>query len=193
MFSKDITARDLSMKLRDSIVVYSESPVYVQSVDDQRRVYFRMLDSADEGVAVFSDKKFDYKAINLGYVNFRNSAYYLERMPRRQNRQGLEAANVVIKSGKNFSSPGILRDLLRKPLVSCYKNEYPSKDEALKLVRETGGSCAFNRIMAFATDPSGQIFLNIRGEKCGWIATGNTVTLGIKHKFYKELLEKHGV
>jgi len=192
MFSNSITSRDLSQKIFNTIVLYDNLPVFVTDITEARMVYFHALDGSEIIKAKYDSPKFNYKPFPLGYVNVANNAHYLERMPMRHYKQGLEARAVTVSSPRVSMNTGAL---LRKPLLALYRNEYPSKAEAIRTLTENSKcqAIAFDREFCFARNSDGDIYVEYRGKKCGWIDYEGNTRLGHKFSFLKETLAEKGI
>jgi hypothetical protein len=95
---------DASARLQSSVVLYDGEPVYITNVreagvgdpkGDIFRVYasplpYRANLAEAEGMRKFiSSKKFDLAPFPMGFMNWNRRVFYLSRLPRKQNKQGL--------------------------------------------------------------------------------------------------------
>lgn len=82
----------------------------------------------------------DLTSINdvpLGYVNLPNGVTYVTRNTVRSSKQGLHAS--MLSGGLSK------QDMCTMYMYDCLNNTYPSLKEALKFIRATGFSIAFNK------------------------------------------------
>lgn len=127
--------QDAMMRLNDTICLYEGEPVYVvMSGNDQTEAVIRFYDGTSRRSKVinYTDDKFTYHPIRLGYMNIGKNTFYLTRSPVRRQKQGLSQDNIVNQSNTRISS----RWFPSKGLTHCIQGKYPSLKDALKLLND---------------------------------------------------------
>lgn len=134
-----------------------------------------------ETVKIFSDKEFQIRAPNLGYVNAKGTVSYCSRLPKRIMKGGVtwDAVHIADVIHENTDmllllSSGIER--LKYDLTDMFNNEYPTLQEAATLV--THPNChvvAYDRQFAITKD--GKILYRGNQNVGTYCSESNTVKL----------------
>lgn len=95
---------DASMRLLGTIVRYKGEPVYISDVSQQSQATATYLKDNGKGAHFIvnpnDDQTLDISSVPLGYMTFKNTPYYLQRVPERRQKQGLDTRRVVIRKDK---------------------------------------------------------------------------------------------
>lgn len=157
------------MKLDRTICLYKGNPVFIRTdTNEDYKVVVYPLGNPTQPIYVdYRDDDFDYLAFPLGYTNWRGAAYYVSRLPERQNAQGL-AAHCVCVRPRNM--PGLIEWHSSTEASNTIKGIYPTLDVALDTVSYLPGkpkSVAFSRYFAIECVQRGIVTLNYRGRNVG--------------------------
>lgn len=92
-------------RLLETIVSYKGLPVLVESIDSSGLVEFKYIKDLRESSCSLNE--LDINPLPLGYCNYNRYAFYLTRMPMRQDwKQGLRNRNILIADrGARFDFP----------------------------------------------------------------------------------------
>lgn len=177
---------DIRARLEGTIIRYEDDPILVTG-NEGFDIFISYLSGTKKELVSIKDSKLNFKAVPLGYVNYRGRAYYLHRIPQRRWKQGLSAAGVY-----SVTPNAPIENLLRKPLVATIKGIYCSYDKALSDIQnKTMVSIAFNRVIAIRKEDLGNIKLEYKGTEVGWFE-GDKVILGKDYVHLKEHLTIKG-
>lgn len=172
-----ISAEDARMMYQDTICEFNGSLVIVIGIEDDLKTLVRELSTSKLKNVKFSTDKFS-APINgrLGYVNYGSVAAYYVRRPRRQYKNGLHNRNVQFIKGEfaytrqeiDIVSGAIAGTILDANFENCYRNIYPSFEEAQVLIQQGSRLVAFDR--QFALDDKGTVYY--KGTKAGILPGG---------------------
>lgn len=180
------TPDELVTRLRRSVIMHNNKPVYVEGVEGMNLILAPILggesfavSSSDEGISIESPP--------LGYVNTEDGAVYSMRRPLRLYKQGLCYDNITTTGGgfndRFLRSKGFCNMLLGNypPLSSCiggvaYTNPFSKQKASLK---------AFHRYLA----ADGKDLYH-KGKKVGLINEDKTFTLYTKYAYLGEEIEE---
>lgn len=120
----------------------------------------RRVWSNDRQITDVSEMDLTLDPITLGYINYQQSTYYIQRKPLRKWKQGLYIEYLKVASGSHKG--GIYRGAGGNPaslikslfatnsVIRMYDNEYPAFGDAYMMVRTLKkNSAAFHREWAF--------------------------------------------
>lgn len=144
-----------------------------------------------------SSKHFDIAPFKLGYVNRPSGSgvFYCTRLPNRIQKQGLCGENFSARD--NYGAPINFNTFLScKQMIDMVHGNYPSFDEALRLLAEKVNSVAFHRDFALVKDEviPNLLFLYHKGNKVGMYARNSgEVSLGNKYACLKESLQEQRI
>lgn len=148
------SAEDLVQIFSDTVVMYRKKPVYITKVDFNKGLTVYALEDMKTklGNINVEDPDFDFTPVPLGFCNHDKDAFYLQRAPRRQYKQGLCKGNMVATGiTPNASKEGGMSIVTAKvrSLAHCIEGRYPTVASAIKMVVEGGcRSAAFSRKLA---------------------------------------------
>lgn len=146
------TAEYAASRLLETIIMHNKEPVFVHSVgtmDNKISVRCtRLLDDEDKLIDVYLDDC-DINPVSLGYVNHKNSAYYIMRAPMRRDwRQGLRMLNLVDVEG---ASP---RGIPYRTIAHTIMGSFPTFKSSLERLnnKEKIQRIAFARDFSISAD-----------------------------------------
>jgi hypothetical protein len=203
---------DAQMRLQGTVVLYAGEPVYITEVGavgpgDPKGDVFRVYASPipmkphdmDKGKMrkFISSKKFDLAPFPMGFMNYKGSAYYCSRLPRRQQRQGLSNGTFQAMPVGNRGLPVLrLEDVIyQEDFYNCIKGKYPPFDEACKRIAlGAEASVAFHRSFALIRDEelSELVYLYHKKDKVGFLL-GDMLKLSKAGKCLVEVLKEANV
>jgi len=192
------------MRLQGSVIGYGEGFIYVQRVESDgdgfNIQYTRLNEKEDSLRGHESWDRLEHELIStknmpLGFCNVYGKSIYLMRSPQRQWKEGINNDNLCYLSPDNnapniqYGVPG--GTVSGMVLLPLFKGNYPSFDEALNDVEETGAGSwsAFDR--NYAVSNSGDI--SFKGLNNVGIVNKGKVVLKDSFHFLKESLEERGV
>jgi hypothetical protein len=167
-------------RLKDSVVLYNNTPVFVAGV-------------SSSGIATATDlvsnkairvplAALEVSPLSLGYVNFKNCASYFMRMPKRRDwKQGTRPSNVTTVAGPiRFGNSSWVY------IANTIRGMFPSFQYCLSEVRKKGrDSCAWHRNWCLSS--KGKV--SHKGVVVGRLVD-NTPTLDGKFKYLEESLKE---
>lgn len=169
-----ISAEDARMMYQDTICEFNGSLVTVIGIDDDLKTLVRELSTSKLKNVKFSTDKFSAPVNGrLGYVNYGSVAAYYVRRPKRQYKNGLCNRNVQLIRGEfeytrqelDVVNGAIAGTILDANFENCYRNIYPSFEEAQVALQQGARLVAFDR--QFALDSLGNVFY--KGTKAGML------------------------
>ena len=156
---------DLRMRLNGTVVLHKGDPVFV-SVEDSTNwetVYLASLTSGKNYRVSY--KELDTSSPQLGYMNWKDNAYYVERISGRWQFQGLRQEGLTIRDlGRN----AIGNYLTSKSFASCILADHPTLKSALDDVLNFRAiKRAFHRDLAVGRGAQGRINLYYKDTVIG--------------------------
>ena len=145
------TAEYAKSRLVETVIRRGDIPVYVQDVttmDGEIWVYYQKLMDGDDEIYGDGLDDFNLDPVPLGYVNYKNFAYYLTRMPMRKDwRQGLRLLNVVGPDGDRPPVP-------LKTIAETIVGNFPTFKSCLEKLntKKTIKNIAFCRDFSVSTE-----------------------------------------
>lgn len=118
----------------------------------------------------YTEDDFVYRCIELGYMNYDGSAYFLGRMPNREFHQGLSENNIYDAEGKIRNRSGWFGS---KSLYDCILGKHPTLDEVMERIGDVE-SIAFDRNFAVAKLDRKRLLLKHRGQVIGWMSADDS-------------------
>jgi hypothetical protein len=108
----------INQKLNQTVILIKNNPFYVHQTCEYERGKFALLVSDPDGennTIVHYDDVVDCRGIAPSYYNHRGSAWWIYRVPERQNSQGMSQRNMQFKPAGERNHPGMCRtnDLLK--------------------------------------------------------------------------------
>lgn len=145
--------KDLGMRLSGGVILWNDLPYYVQDVTKQSLLLLRLGESDSVTVSI-KDEKLQLDIPELGYMNTQGQAHYVMRLPRRQYKQSLTAANCrkhTVGAPKTTSLPA--NWLGTKAFDSMLRGIYPDVHQAFaNLDAGTVRSVAISQEVAISMD-----------------------------------------
>jgi len=180
-------------KLAGTVIMYKDKPIYIGDVKQGGGgvvlLAYNLPNYEKEILLKLDDNNLDGLNFKLGYVNYKDTATYLTRVPRRQYAQGLRGENTANSMGYNFG------DLTREPSFSeNLSGKYPSFEDCVKTV-EAGKnrSRAFHRRFAISKDNElGFYQLEYKGQRIAYGDPENFV-LPSHMQYLSEVIRSAGV
>lgn len=124
---------DVASYLMGTIVLYKGLP---HSITGQtgRTIEITRVDLDKRFDVQKSDPELDVGTVPLGYVNYNRRVYYLQRIPRRQWRQGIRPENLecYVDDQKASSTRNIRPILSSSSFVKAIKGDYPTFKRVVK-------------------------------------------------------------
>lgn len=147
---------DVRLRLHKTVCMYKGEPVYV-NVDDigtDHKVRVCPLvavanASLDKYKLVdYREDAFDYKYMELGYMNYKNNTWFLARNPERKNHQGLKY-DCIHSTPYIGDEHSYINWFFSSAMHDCIMGKYPTLTEALdKLRNEDAKGVAVHRDFA---------------------------------------------
>lgn len=180
-----LNAEDTRMRLHGTICEYKGRPVYVSVGDDGRDfdpdrpdIAPKKRDANDITCYYLSDRgmrregaikikvtdpAFSYRALPLGYVFYDGAAYYVSRLPSRQNRAGLYSSQLETRP---WADPA--RFITRPCFEDCILGKHKKFDKAMELIQAGEAvSVPIHRHVAIGKIDEYNIALMYRGRVIG--------------------------
>jgi len=168
----EINARDAITMYAGSLLLYKGSPVKVKTIDENLKVNYTDLETGRSGTVQFNYENFKPVVGRVGYVNHGGHAFYVMRSPSRVYKVGLATDNTKFKYiDHHRHHPTFVRALDKVcaftsgSYVNAIANDYPTLSVSLRVAKESGGSCAFDK--QFAVDFERNIYF--KGKVVGAI------------------------
>jgi len=176
------TQEEINFRLAETIVLYDGKPVFITKVrhpeeEDKKeiaRVYFYTLPlfpGQKEERRFLSSRKFDLTPFKMGYMNYKQKALFLSRLPVRQNRQGLSTQTLVCQNpdGSRAENLGVGGLANSREFIDMVEGRYPSfKEAGAMLGKNDCTSVAISRRFAFTLDHDLEaLYLYHKDIKCG--------------------------
>lgn len=164
---------DIMRRYDSSICLLKGEPVYVRVharedvLEPEHKIRIYKLPSQGEGRGGLYDyRKEDFQAgpIELGYIFIRNRAYYLQRMPVRQNTHGLTTRCISMDGQDNHMG---VREFMSGDMRNCILGNHRTLPEALELLKSRQAeSVPIHRHLAIFREGN-QILLKYRNRLIG--------------------------
>jgi hypothetical protein len=162
MAERYLSQEDMIRYLDRSICMYDGVPVYVSAqrypqiniykLDGQLFKAWKIIDHTDE--------KFCDRSPLLGYINIERSAYYLQKMPIRNQHAGLRQ-NTMIAIPQMAQGPWFTS----KAMEDCILGKHSKIDVAWECLRNQGWiGCAIHRHLAILSVSSRNYGLHYKGR-----------------------------
>jgi len=133
------TGEYANSRLAGTVVRHHNDLVYVEQVGKDLNCMLRVIGGEEERVAPLAE--LNLKPLPLGYCNTGSGAYYVQRIPKRNDwRQGLRSGNINCPR------------LALKHLVSVVRGIYPTFGESVAISYKQGISVAFSRHFCVSRD-----------------------------------------
>ena len=186
------SAEDKRMKLQGSICLWKGKPFMVLAELPGNEVELYRLGDGTRTKVDYTSEDFDYRSVPLGYIDYGKSAYYLTRMPHRQNKAGVSMETISVL-GRGMHPENVFNT---KAMEQCVLGEYTSFERACDEVEQGKSfSRAFHRRMAVVGE-SRHIAVHYRGRLVGYkVKKGYEVQLvpSGDYSYINNILRKTGV
>lgn len=203
-------AEEAEHRLGHTVILYDGKPVYINNIypynpanGKEPGIYletYQLPAMAKADMLPLADPKFEYHSMRLGYVNGKNNAVYLSRMPVRKFKQGLNDDNVSVlhlPGVAGEAQPRIRFTNLMKTvgLVHMCAGEYPSFEKVLRSLQGDNDivSQAFDRQLALGKDGLGMFNLFYRGERVAFTEDGKVFKTSADYSYLKEFMAENGI
>lgn len=162
---EEASVDDLMTIFSDTVIRYQKKPVYVTGVSPMKNLLIIDLEDMkkkEQKEVSLSDPAFDFSPVPLGFCNHNNDAVFLQRIPKRQYKQGLSKNSLFVKEitdDVSVESLSTLKQAKGRSLAHCINGTYPSFTTVIKhILKGACRSMAFSRNLA--VDSDGTLFYN---------------------------------
>lgn len=159
-----IDLADTRQRIHRTICMYDGKPMYVSVMDvDLVGLYPLRRERGEPNHVRVTDKKFSYKSVPLGYINYQNNALYVMRIPARQTRAGISPENLT-------TIPQVPTEdfFLTKAFEDCILGKHPGLRTAVKsLLDVKAASVAVHRHVALSWYTKDFLRVQYRGTDVG--------------------------
>lgn len=178
-------SQDLRQRLEGGIIFYNGLPHYVTQAraDSSRPLHLVPITdmNGDSFSVSLDDDLLDVSSPKLGYVNHRNNAYYLSRIPARRYKQSLclnsleifsPSQNMsVYNAGTGAGNSNLARDILfGLSTHHMFTDSYPSSKGAIKLLQSGSvNSVALSRNVAVTRNDFGVCHVWYKNQNVGYL------------------------
>lgn len=170
---------DAEQQLHLSVVMTSDGPVYLRWIEDWTYTVYYLSSGIREEQDI-REIGLTFAPMNLGYINYNSSLFYLKRDPKRMWKAGITEDNTRALGG------WFDKDVMRSyDLYQTIMNIYPSIQECYDIAIATGGAKAFHRDFAFLGKS-----VVYKGETIGDILPDGSLNIHSEFEFVKEQLEE---
>lgn len=185
----EISLEDLEMLYNKTLVLYKGSPVFVSSINGDRRLNIFHLETQKSEYVDWSFEDFKPPTRRIGMVNCHNTVIYVTRQPYRKYQVGMSPNNMYfeyirdVAQDVDYISPALtkVKKLHGREVLNALKGDYPSLTKALKAVKEMekNGSMAFDH--QFAVTKNKEIIY--KTSKVGTVSVKGEITFdkGFEH------------
>lgn len=171
----DISVEDIRSIYGNTLCTYKGTPVFFKDITIDRIAIVRNIATKKTVEIPFKLEDFTAPQQRIGYVNHRNNAFYITRLPVRRFQVGIAKNNVDIRM---LATPGSdswrgreeLFAFNLPTLAESMLNKYPPFHEAFQKAVDSQGIWAFDKQFAIGYD--GKLYY-----KCQHVAT---VTKGVR-------------
>lgn len=176
-------ANDVHMRLNGCLVRYKDIPYYCVSSQDNDGMHvllYSLGKMTPKHSVHSSDVELDVSSVPLGYVNYSDEAYFMQRIPMRRQRQGVSSGNTnVCKVGGDYNVSVPTSQIIKsKGMHDSIRGIFPSYQEALKRLRsQEQESVAISRKLAMEIDDLGIIRVHLNETPIGWVGETNVVSI----------------
>ena len=152
---------DLKTMFLRTLVIYKGSLVFVSEICPDRSCLLFSLKTQKQMTLENPFDDFSTQAMRIGMVNLHAHCLYVERLPVRKWRVGLDLSNLSVHAfpecGENYRKSKAEFDTLTcSAIAKAVFSEYPSYKEAYESVKKYNGIMAFDK--QFAISSNGELF-----------------------------------
>lgn len=171
------THEQINQKLIQTVILIKDRPFYVRNTIDLGKVGFALVLTGPEDIpgtwTVMYNEVKDCRGIAPGYYNHRGVAYWVYRIPERQNSQGMSARNMAAKSAGSTHAGQVGHNFLLQALNTVQDIKFADNLEA---VLTAGGGSSMrlnNNIALYLTQKKGApVGVEYCGRQLGLIVNG---------------------
>lgn len=163
----------MNRRLNHTIVRYRGKICEVQSwrPDTLDLVVFYLEGTVDNHLIHSSDIDLDISSVPLGFINYKESSFYIQRIPIRRQTQGVSPEvcyfHPIHKKTKQANGWNLLKS---KDFVQCANNKYPKFLSIFKGIKDNKIlSGAFHKRFALVQDDLGIVKIKHLTDTIGWI------------------------
>jgi hypothetical protein len=183
---------DKRMKLQGTICMWQGLPYMVLCDHPGNEVELYRLGEGTRLKVDYTDPDFNYKSVPLGYIDYGKKAYYLTRIPNRQNKAAVSQELIGIIPRQEMYVDNFYNT---KAMENCVLGIYTSYDRACQeVVTGKSTSRAFGRRLAVSNE--GRTYaINYRGRLIGHLGKQGVVQLlpSGDQSYMQQILMKAGV
>ena len=185
--------QDIRQRLEGGIIFYNGLPHYVTNARSGSSRPLSLVPLTDMNGEPFNvsldDDLLDISSQKLGYVNHRNNAYYLSRIPVRRYKQSLCLNSLeifspsqnasVYNAGNGSGNSGLARDILfGLSAHHMFTNSYPSSKGAIKQLQSGSvNSIALSRNVAVTRNDFGVCHVWYKSQNVGYLDSKGMVKI----------------
>ena len=172
---------DVGMRLRKSVIRVGRLPVWVERIEGipgEWELHVVPLDGGLPFCVMLEENDVDLTPVPLGYVNLGDRVAYVQRIPARKYKQGL--------NNENFWGDV---DLRGNDLANCILGKYPTYAKAIETVIRMQCDVAFSRHWAVAHQGHRIMY---RGRDVGHYKEDGKVELSPGNEHLIECLQEAG-
>jgi hypothetical protein len=185
---------DVAMYLDGTVCLWDGHPVYVDvGGGTNGKIIIYYIGSNKKDMVEYTDDRFDYRSVQLGYMQYGSRAFYVERLPLRKTKQAVSQENVQCRApcGHQLS---ISEAILAEGMRNCVLGQHMTEADAIRgLMGGKFKSAAVARNLAIQKEPEGHFTLwhkNIMVAKRNHNEQYFTLLNGEHSSFMKRFLEK---
>ena len=163
--------------LVNSVVRFKGKPVYIQDIQvvekqrpggtKQYKIVYSVLGSQDSNILFYPNKLLDLNPVPLGMMSTENGVYFVERLPIRGYKIGLNTNNTAFshvrsgqKSGSGRGGMGVENYIVSKELYKCIMGEHVSYGEGLRnIIKGVKKASSFSR--RFSIESGSLMYRNV--------------------------------
>jgi hypothetical protein len=184
---------DKRMKLQGTICMWQGLPymVFADGYPGNEVELYRLGEGTRKKVD-YTDPDFNYKSVPLGYIDYGRKAYYLTRVPNRQNKAAVAQETISIIPKQEMYVDTFFNT---KQMENCVLGIYTTYERALQeVVTGKSVSRAFGRRLAVVNE--GRVHgVHYRGRPIGYLGKQGVVQLlpAGDQSYMQQILMKAGV
>jgi hypothetical protein len=192
------THEEASMRIDKSIITGPTGPIYVYQAQSKNEFLYGEFKKKgglenDKQIGDIRLPEFSVKPFRLGYVNRGGQSYYLQRMPVRKYKQGLNLVSLHVGIHQRGPAMYDKGDLIYdgNGFFRMYHDNYPSLEACLNGVNEMGmQSAAFSKEWAVGKDKGGETRLFYKTKLAGFFDEHGNVQLDDRRAYLAEALRE---
>jgi hypothetical protein len=187
--------QDVALYLDGTLCLWDGKPVYVDvGGGTGGKIWVHYCGNRGvKDLVEYTDPRFDYRSLQLGYMQVEHRAYYVERLPWRKTKQGVAYENTFGRSpcGNQIHVGDYL---MTAAMRDCVLGQHMTEEEAVRgLMGTKYKSAAVSRNVAIQKESDGKFSLwhkNIKVGQRNHNEQAFTLLSGQHSSFMKRFLEK---